>query len=219
MSSIKRAGHRRRLAVAGAITASALLLTACGGEEHSGDHGGDKPAAGAFNDADVAFAQGMIPHHEQAVEMSALADGRASGAEIKTLAAEIEKAQDPEIATMRSWLKAWGEPESADGSEPGMDHGSGGSHGAEDSSGGSGGSGGAHGMMSDRDLAELTAAKGVDFDRKFAELMIKHHDGAIAMARDQRKNGESGKVKKLAADVIKAQTAEVEQLNTLLDRL
>ncbi|MEV4991885.1 DUF305 domain-containing protein [Streptomyces niveus] len=213
MSSIKRAGHRRRLAVAGAITASALLLTACGGEEHSGDHGGDKPAAGAFNDADVAFAQGMIPHHEQAVEMSALADGRASGAEIKTLAAEIEKAQDPEITTMRSWLKAWGEPESADGSEPGMDHGSGGSHSAED------GSGGADGMMSDRDLAELTAAKGVDFDRKFAELMIKHHDGAIAMARDQRKNGESGKVKKLAADVIKAQTAEVEQLNTLLDRL
>ncbi|MFF2642842.1 DUF305 domain-containing protein [Streptomyces niveus] len=213
MSSIKRAGHRRRLAVAGAITASALLLTACGGEEHSGDHGGDKPAAGAFNDADVAFAQGMIPHHEQAVEMSALADGRASGAEIKTLASEIERAQDPEITTMRSWLKAWGEPESADGSEPGMDHGSGGSHGAED------GSGGADGMMSDRDLAELTAAKGVDFDRKFAELMIKHHDGAIAMARDQRKNGESGKAKKLAADVIKAQTAEVEQLNALLDRL
>ncbi|MEV8360705.1 DUF305 domain-containing protein [Streptomyces niveus] len=216
MSSIKRAGHRRRLAVAGAITASALLLTACGGEEHSGDHVGDKPAAGTFNDADVAFAQGMIPHHEQAVEMSALADGRASGAEIKTLAAEIEKAQDPEITTMRSWLKAWGEPESADGSEPGMNHGSGGSHGAEDSSGGSGG---AHGMMSDRDLVDLTAAKGVDFDRKFAELMIKHHDGAITMARDQRKNGESGKVKKLAADVIKAQTAEVEQLNTLLDRL
>ncbi|MEV8416377.1 DUF305 domain-containing protein [Streptomyces niveus] len=219
MSSIKRAGHRRRLAVAGAITASALLLTACGGEEHSGDHGGGKPAAGAFNDADVAFAQGMIPHHEQAVEMSALADGRASGAEIKTLAAEIEKAQDPEITTMRSWLKAWGEPESADGSKTGMDHGSGGSHGAEDSPGGSGGSGGADGMMSDQDLADLSAAKGVDFDRKFAELMIRHHDGAIAMARDQRKNGESGKVKKLAADVIKAQTAEVEQLNTLLDRL
>ncbi|MEU9747567.1 DUF305 domain-containing protein [Streptomyces niveus] len=216
MSSIKRAGHRRRLAVAGAITASALLLTACGGEEHSGDHGGDKPAAGAFNDADVAFTQGMIPHHEQAVEMSALADGRASGAEIKTLAAEIEKAQDPEITTMRSWLKAWGEPESADGSKTGMDHGSGGSHGAEDSPGGSGG---ADGMMSDQDLADLSAAKGVDFDRKFAELMIRHHDGAIAMARDQRKNGESGKVKKLAADVIKAQTAEVEQLNTLLDRL
>ncbi|MFE4497678.1 DUF305 domain-containing protein [Streptomyces niveus] len=216
MSSIKRAGHRRRLAVAGAITASALLLTACGGEEHSGDHGGGKPAAGAFNDADVAFAQGMIPHHEQAVEMSALADGRASGTEIKTLAAEIEKAQDPEITTMRSWLKAWGEPESADGSKPGMDHGSGGSHGAEDSPGGSGG---ADGMMSDQDLADLSAAKGVDFDRKFAELMIRHHDGAIAMARDQRKNGESGKVKKLAADVIKAQTAEVEQLNTLLDRL
>lgn len=211
MSSIKRAGHRRRLAVAGAITASALLLTACGGEKDSGD----RPTAGGFNDADVAFAQGMIPHHEQAVEMSTLADGRASGAEIKTLAGEIEKAQDPEITTMRSWLKAWGEPESADGSMPGMDHGSGGSHGED----GADASGGAAGMMSDQDLADLTAAKGVDFDRKFAELMIEHHNGAIAMARDQRKNGESTKVKKLAADVIKAQTAEVEQLNTLLDRI
>lgn len=211
MSSIKRAGHRRRLAVAGAITASALLLTACGGEEDSGY----RPSAGAFNDADVAFAQGMIPHHEQAVEMSTLAAGRASGAEIKTLAGEIEKAQDPEITTMRSWLKAWGEPESPDGSMPGMDHGSGGSHGADDGDS----AGGAAGMMSDQDLADLTAAKGVDFDRKFAELMIEHHNGAIAMARDQRKNGESGKAKKLAADVIKAQTAEVEQLNTLLDRI
>ncbi|MEV0777760.1 DUF305 domain-containing protein [Streptomyces sp. NPDC050433] len=200
MSSIKRADRRarsltRRLAVVGAISASALLLAACGD--------GDDSQGEAFNDADVAFAQGMIPHHQQAVEMSALADGRASGAEIKTLAGEIKKAQDPEITTMRSWLKDWGKPESADESMPGMDH----------------GSGGAAGMMSDQDMTDLTAAKGVAFDKKFAELMIEHHNGAIEMAREERKNGESAEAKKLAADVIKAQTAEVEQLNMILDRL
>ncbi|MFC8831487.1 DUF305 domain-containing protein [Streptomyces sp. NPDC057137] len=203
MSSIKHAHHRRRLAVAGAITAAALLLAACGGGNGSGD---DPAATGAFNDADVAFAQGMIPHHQQAVEMSALADDRAASTEIKALAGEIEKAQDPEITTMRSWLKAWGEPESADGRTPGMHH-------------GSSGSGDAAGMMSDQDMADLTAAEGADFDKKFAALMIEHHNGAIAMAREERKNGESTKAKKLAAEVIEAQTAEVEQLNALHDRL
>ncbi|AQU66438.1 DUF305 domain-containing protein [Streptomyces niveus] len=222
MSSIKRAAHRplrRRLAVAGAITAGALLLAACGGDgDMAGmDHGGESressPTAsgkagagrgpGAFNDADVAFAQGMIPHHQQAVEMSALAEGRASGAEIKALAGEIEKAQDPEITTMRTWLRAWGEPESAGEDMPGMDH----------------GSGDTAGMMSDQDMRELTAAKGADFDKKFARLMIEHHNGAIAMARDERRNGDNAAARKLAADVIEAQTAEVEQLNAILDQL
>ncbi|WP_405675714.1 DUF305 domain-containing protein [Streptomyces sp. NBC_01511] len=229
MSSIKHAAHRslkRRLAVAGAITATALLLAACGSDDMDGmDHrnepsptaskkadDGADPAPGAFNDADVAFAQGMIPHHQQAVEMSELADGRASDAEITALAAEIEKAQDPEITTMRSWLTAWGEPEPADGSMPGMDHGSGGGSGED-------GGSGAAGMMSDQDMRDLTTAKGADFDKKFARLMIAHHDGAVAMAQDERKNGENATAKKLAADVIKAQTAEIEQLNTILDRL
>ncbi|WP_381793922.1 DUF305 domain-containing protein [Streptomyces niveus] len=221
MSPFKRAVHRplrRRIAVAGAIAAGALLLAACGSDDDMAgmDHGGESressptasgkagagPAPGAFNDADVAFAQGMIPHHQQAVEMSALAEGHASGAEIKALAGEIEKAQDPEITTMRTWLRVWGEPESADENMPGMDH----------------GSGDTAGMMSDQDMRELTAAKGADFDEKFARLMIEHHNGAIAMARDERRNGDNAAAKKLAADVIEAQTAEVEQLNAILDQ-
>ncbi|MCI3223429.1 DUF305 domain-containing protein [Streptomyces sp. NP-1717] len=216
MSSAKRATEhtpKRRIAVAGAITAAALLLAACGSDDDMNgmDHGGES-AARPFNDADVAFAQGMIPHHQQAVEMSELADGRAAGTEIKALAGEIEKAQGPEITTMRSWLRAWGEPEAAESGMPGMDHGSGGS---DDTSG----SGHAAGMMSGRDMRELTAAKGAEFDEKFARLMIEHHNGAIAMARDQRKNGENTTAKKLAAEVIEAQTAEVEQLNRILGRL
>ncbi|MEU2267067.1 DUF305 domain-containing protein [Streptomyces olindensis] len=214
---------RRRMAIVSTVAAGGLLLAACGGDDMEGmDHGsgssasatptqtaGDTPAPGAFNDADVMFAQMMIPHHEQALEMSKLADGRAYDAEIKTLAAEIEKAQDPEIQTMKSWLKAWGKPESAEESMPGMDHGSGGmDHGS-----------GMSGMMSDEDMKKLEAAKGTEFDRMFAEMMIEHHKGAITMAEDEQKNGRNATAKKLAADVVKTQSAEVEKFEKILDRL
>ncbi|CAL9284187.1 DUF305 domain-containing protein [Streptomyces sp. SudanB52_2052] len=214
---------RRRMAIVSTVAAGGLLLAACGGDDMEGmDHGsgssasatptqtaGDNPAPGAFNDADVMFAQMMIPHHEQALEMSKLADGRAYDAEIKTLAAEIEKAQDPEIQTMKSWLKAWGKPESAEESMPGMDHGSGGmDHGS-----------GMSGMMSDEDMKKLEAAKGTEFDRMFAEMMIEHHKGAITMAEDEQKNGRNATAKKLAADVVKTQSAEVEKFEKILDRL
>ncbi|MFJ3620669.1 DUF305 domain-containing protein [Streptomyces iakyrus] len=213
----------RRIAIVSTVAAGGLLLAACGGDDMEGmDHGsgtsasatstptaGDNPAPGAFNDADVMFAQMMIPHHEQALEMSKLADGRASDAEIKTLAADIEKAQDPEIQTMKSWLKAWGKPESAEESMPGMDHGSGGmDHGS-----------GMSGMMSDEDMKKLEAAKGTEFDRMFAEMMVGHHKGAITMAEDEQKNGRNATAKKLAADVVKTQSAEVEKFQKILDRL
>lgn len=219
-NSALRRRLRRRIAIVSAVAAGGLLLAACGGDDMEGmDHGsgtsasatstptaGDNPAPGAFNDADVMFAQMMIPHHEQALEMSELADGRASDAEIKTLAADIEKAQDPEIQTMKSWLKAWGKPESAEESMPGMDHGSGGmDHGS--------------GMMSDEDMKKLEAAKGTEFDRMFAEMMIEHHEGAITMAEDEQKNGRNATAKKLAAAVVKTQSAEVEKFEKILDRL
>ncbi|MDN0199952.1 DUF305 domain-containing protein [Streptomyces sp. S.PNR 29] len=214
---------RRRLAVVGVTMTGGLLLAACGGNDMEGmDHGsgssasatptqeaGDTPAPGAFNDADVTFAQMMIPHHEQALEMAKLAGGRASDAEIKTLAADIEKAQDPEIRTMKSWLKAWGKPESAEESMPGMDHGSGGmDHGS-----------GMSGMMSDEDMNQLQAAEGAEFDRMFAEMMIEHHKGAITMAEDEQKNGRNATARKLAANVVKTQSAEVEKFEKILARL
>ncbi|MFF9120602.1 DUF305 domain-containing protein [Streptomyces massasporeus] len=215
---------RRRLAIVSTVAAGGLLLVACGGDDMEGmDHGsgssasaaastptaGDNPAPGAFNDADVMFAQMMIPHHEQALEMSELADGRASDTEVKALVADIEKAQDPEIRTMKSWLKAWGKPESAEESMPGMHHGSGGmDHGS-----------GMSGMMSETDMKKLRAAKGTEFDRMFAEMMIEHHEGAITMAKDEQKNGRNSTAKKLAADVVKTQSAEVEKLQKILDRI
>ncbi|MFD7501784.1 DUF305 domain-containing protein [Streptomyces sp. NPDC059850] len=202
---------RRRLAVAGIVATGALLLTACGGNDDMKgmDHGSkDSPSAsatkGGFNDADVSFAQMMIPHHQQALEMAKLADGRAGDRQIASLAGKIEKAQDPEITTMKSWLKAWGKPVSPSSeSMPGMDH----------------GSGGMDGMMSKKDMDRLKTAKGADFDRAFAQMMIDHHKGAITMAEDERKSGRDAKAKKLAEDVIKNQSAEVTTLRKILDRL
>ncbi len=99
-----------------------LALAAGCGDDNSGDmpgmgHGsgatatsaGRDPGA-AFNDADVTFAQNMIPHHKQAVQMADLAASRAADPEIKQLAGQIKAAQDPEIKTLTGWLTGWGRP-------------------------------------------------------------------------------------------------------------
>ncbi|MFJ6719258.1 DUF305 domain-containing protein [Streptomyces sp. NPDC091259] len=201
---------RRRISLAATATAAGLLLAACGGGGGTTggmEHGAPTASRAAFGSADVTFAQRMIPHHRQAVEMSALADGRARDTEIKTLAAAVRTAQGPEIRTMRSWLAAWGKPES-DTAMPGMDHGSG----AHDGSG-------ATGMMSDREMKDLDAARGTDFDKKFARLMVAHHNGAIEMARAEQRDGVNADARKLADDVVKNQSAEVEKLNAILARL
>ena len=229
MNSIKRALNRpgrRRVAMAGAIAAGALTLAACGNDGESdknhgtpsADHGSSNSATpapgssgssaeGAFNDADVTFAQMMIPHHQQAIEMAELSGSRASDKEIKELSAAIEHAQGPEIKTLRAWLKGWGKPASSsmEHSMPGMDHGAGGS--------------GMSGIMSGKDMAELKAAKGTDYDKKFARLMTAHHNGAISMAENEQKDGRNASAKKLAGDIIKGQTAEVDKFRKILDRL
>ncbi|MER5664169.1 DUF305 domain-containing protein [Streptomyces mirabilis] len=205
----------RRVAAVGVVAAGALMLSACGSDSDGAsgmsgmDHGGSKSSAtatataaakaGDVGDADVTFAQMMIPHHEQAVAMAELADGRASDAEIKDLAAKIEKAQDPEIKTMTGWLKSWGKP-TATGDMPGM-----------------GMSG--DGMMSDKDMKELKAMQGKEFDKMFAQMMIGHHNGAIAMAKTEQKSGQNADAKKMADGIVAGQSAEVKQLQSILDRL
>ncbi|MER7956757.1 DUF305 domain-containing protein [Streptomyces sp. NPDC096030] len=206
----------RKLTLTGAAAVAALLLAACGSATDSanGAAGGTKPgaaasasgspAADAFNDADVAFAQAMIPHHQQALEMAKLADGRAEDAGVKRIVADVEKAQDPEIRTMRSWLKAWGKPESAGQSGHGGGHDSG--HAMA-------------GMMSEQDMKALESLRGKAFDRKFAELMIAHHEGAVEMAKTEQRDGRDATAKKLAGDVVRTQSAEIAELRKILDRL
>jgi uncharacterized protein (DUF305 family) len=207
----------RRTALVATTAVAALVLAACGGGDGGGhDMGamdaGSSPSvsasvsasaeAGVHNAADVSFSKEMIQHHRQAVEMAELADSRASSAETKDLAAKIKGAQDPEIKTMTGWLTSWGEKAPAE-TMPGMDHGM---------------SSPMPGMMSTQDMDKLEKAKGAEFDTMFAEMMIKHHEGAIDMAKTEKANGEYGPAKKLADDVIKAQTAEIDQMNKMLGK-
>lgn len=192
-----------RLTRLAGFAAGALLIAACGGSESaatpestvSAENGSGAVGVAEFNDADVAFAQGMIPHHAQAIDMAALAEDRSQTPAILDLAQRIQRAQDPEIDQMRSWLEVWGHEEMATEMED-MDH---------DMSG----------MMSDDDLAALSAATGPEFDRLFTQRMIEHHQGAIAQAQAALDNGADPDARALAEAIIAAQSAEIAEMQSL----
>jgi uncharacterized protein (DUF305 family) len=182
---------------AAALAATLLVLGACSS---------DQDAESEHNDADVTFAQQMIPHHQQAIEMSELAESRASSQEVKDLAADIEAAQGPEIDTMTGWLEEWDE-DVPDSGMSGMDH-----SGHDMSSDGSG----MAGMMSEEDMTALEAASGAEFDQMFLAMMIEHHEGAIEMAQTEQAEGEFEAAVELAAEIESAQTSEIETMQELL---
>jgi len=146
----------------------------------------------------------MIPHHEQAIEMSDLAADRAESPEVLALAADIKAAQDPEIDLMSEWLEAWGEDVPTSGM--GMDH-------AGHDMDGMGGS--MMGMMSAEDMEALAEASGAAFDRMWLEMMIEHHEGAVVMA-EQVSDSELPEMRNLAEAIIAGQTAEIETMRGLL---
>ena len=159
---------------------------------------GPATAAGQHNDADVRFATDMIPHHRQAIQMSAMAASRASTAQVKTLAAQIKAAQAPEIRTMSGWLDGLGRARSGD-------------HGRD-----------GHGLRGRHVAAEMTAlgrATGPAFDRMFLTGMVKHHQGAVAMARNELAQGANADAKKLAQSIIESQNKEIAQMKSVLAHL
>ncbi|MGW2586648.1 DUF305 domain-containing protein [Streptomyces virginiae] len=193
-----------RSAAATVAVSAALVLAACGnGNDASAGHTATSPSAsapisqGQHNAADVAFAKGMIPHHRQAIEMAGLAASRAQSAEVKKLAEDIRKAQDPEIKTLSGWLTSWGEQVPAEGS-----------HSAH----------GMAGMMSPQEMEKLKNSSGAAFDTAFMELMIKHHEGAVEMAKTEKAQGVFPDAKTMADAIVTAQSAEIEQMNKLLGR-
>ncbi|MEU9434973.1 DUF305 domain-containing protein [Streptomyces sp. NPDC048252] len=209
-----------RAALAAATVTAALVLASCGNDSSSNDSGSGHAGAhssassstsadataGAHNAQDVSFAQGMIPHHQQALEMAELAAERASSAGVKGLASRIEEAQGPEIRTIGGWLTSWGEdvPTSSDStteSMPGMGHSAG---------------SGMPGMRDGSDMDELDRASGTDFDTVFLTMMIDHHEGAVAMATTEKSKGVYGPARSMADDIVTAQTAEIAEMNKLL---
>ena len=150
---------------------------------------------------DIQFLQGMIPHHAQAKEMSALAESRTNNEAILAVAARITLSQDDEIAMMQDWLGDRGLEVTAEDAH----HQSGFMRMA--------------GMLTDEEMAELAAARGSEFDRLYLESMIQHHQGALDMVEDlldQRGSVQDPLLYEFTSDVTSDQTSEIERMVTLL---
>jgi len=197
--------------LAGGALALSLLLTGCGGSNaaapanapHSMPSSAQSSAP--HNDADVAFAQNMIPHHRDAVAMAELATDRAQSPEVKTLAEQIRTAQEPEIEQLTGFLDAWGAEVPPSNSMEGMGHGSTPSTGASDMGG----------MMTPAQMEQLGGATGAQFDEMFLTMMIEHHRSAVAAAQQEIEQGSNPDAKQLAEKIVADQTAEIDRMQQI----
>lgn len=165
--------------------------------------GSTSQAAGQHNQADVTFATDMIPHHQQAVQMADMAATKATNAQVKSLAAAIKNAQDPEISSMTEWLTSWNAPVPTS-SMSGMSMG-------RMNTG--------NGMMSDTEMANLTKTTGAAFDHLWVTMMITHHKGAVAMANTELATGQYPQAKALAQSISDSQAKEITSMRRILSRL
>ncbi|WP_319447559.1 MULTISPECIES: DUF305 domain-containing protein [unclassified Mycobacterium] len=190
-----------------AALATALFLSSCSSpatEEHAGHDQSAPPsssatAPAAFNDADVSFATNMIPHHQQAVEMSAMVPDRSTNPEVVKLAADISAAQGPEIETMKAFLVQW--------NAGGSDH-----QGHGDMAGGMQ----MDGMVDQATMTKLGSLKGPEFDTLWLQSMIGHHEGAIKMAQAELAGGANADAKTLAGQIVTGQQAEIVTMKQML---
>ena len=193
-----------RIAALLLAVAAALFLSSCSSPASDGraDHQStDQPAItgqpAGYNADDVAFATNMIPHHGQAVELSAMAPDRSTNAELITLAQQISAAQQPEINVMKVFLVQWKEN--------------------PDTSSGHGGHGNAmQGMVDAATMTKLQSLQGAEFDKLWLESMISHHQGAIEMAKAELANGDNVDAKGLAKNIVTTQEAEIGQMKQML---
>jgi uncharacterized protein (DUF305 family) len=169
----------RRLAP---ILVSLMVLTGCANGAENSD--------GAFSSQDIMFAEMMIPHHEQAIEMSELAFANTTNPDVLALAEQISGAQEPEIELMKSW--------------PGVN-----------SMGHAGHT--MAGMLDQNEMEMMRNSTGADFDRLFLEGMIKHHEGAIEMA-EMIIDSSNPEVAKLGSSIIASQEAEIKAMKALLSK-
>ena len=162
----------------------------------------DREISADHNDADIMFAQMMIPHHQQAIEMSdiILAKDDVPG-QVVELAEEIKAAQGPEIEQLTTWLGQWGEPTQPEDT-----------HGGHDMSE-------MEGMLSEQELQELANAPGPEAARLFLEQMITHHEGAVAMAETEVADGTYPPAVDLARSIIDTQQQEIDTMRQMLDTM
>lgn len=203
----------KTLTTAAAAVAALLALTSCSNANHQA---GSTTAAGssaasssatnpqAHNAQDVTFAQQMIPHHQQAIEMSDIVFGKQGiDPRVMDLATRIKDAQGPEIQEMQSWLSQWGQPTIA--SMPGMP-----AHSDMP---------GMPGMMPERDMEALRDAQGAAASRLFLTQMVQHHQGAIAMAQNEIKLGQYSPAIAMAHSIVDSQQQEINTMQAIVSSL
>lgn len=175
-----------------------VLVPGSPGEPNKTEVAGPREAAPPTT-AEVTFVQMMIPHHVQALEMSALAPDRASDERVRSLASRIDAAQKVEIAAMRSWLK---QNPKAVLKAHGRNHGA---HGTDMA-----------GMATPEQLDQLRDARGAAFDKLYLTLMITHHQGALTMVEDVLGKGTDVTVQEMARDIESTQLAEIGRMRGLM---
>lgn len=192
---------RIRITAALAGAAAIFALSSCSTatkEDRSAQTSAASATQTTHDTDDVMFAQMMIPHHQQAVELAGLVPDRSTNPAVVKLAAAVSAQQQPEIDTMRASLKQWGvNPDE-------MAHGSGHAGMAM------------QGMVDDATMIKLEALKGSEFDALWLKSMISHHQGAIAMADVEIKDGSNPEMITLAKNIVSAQQAEIDQMNSML---
>jgi uncharacterized protein (DUF305 family) len=184
-------------ALAGLIIVLVMVIIAMGvsKSEHAPDHMNHSSTAD-LSGADIMFLQMMIPHHQQAVDISELALKKSKDAELLALATSIRDGQADEILLMSQWLKDAGE---------GLEMG----HSMHDQMGG---------MLDEAELAALRSATGATFDRLWLEGMTGHHDGALHMTQ-MIEDATNATIKKFGQNIVSSQTAQIEQMKVMLERI
>jgi uncharacterized protein (DUF305 family) len=195
------------LAIIGILVLIILRLISLNSDNHmnflSGDRSNNQMGMGKnqnnssdLNGNEYMFAEMMIPHHQQAVDMSVLALATSKNASILDLAKRIKDAQSAEIVQMKFWLVANNQDQMMNNH---MGHQMG-------------------GMMSDADMATLKASTGSTFDRLFLEGMIIHHEGALQMVT-MIKNTGNQEVNTFGLNVVEVQSAEIREMKEILEGL
>ncbi|MEO5798733.1 MAG: DUF305 domain-containing protein [Gemmatimonadales bacterium] len=202
---------------AGVIVALGLILSGCSHYSSTTPAGAPAPAkapagasvARAAAAPDVEFMSGMIGHHSQAIVMAKWAPTHGASPSLQIMAARIINAQEDEIATMQRWLRDHNLPVPDAGmmgmKMPGMDHVM-----------------LMPGMLTEEQMKQLDASRGMEFDRRFLTFMIQHHTGALTMV--EKLFGSNGAAQdevvfKFANDVSADQGSEIDRMNKMLDAL
>ncbi len=197
----------RQLATFLMAIAAIFALAAC--SDSAGDPGATQTASNGdtFNDADVAFASGMIPHHAQTIQMVNMTLGRDLDPRVQQLAEEIRAAQAGQVEQMVDWLTAWDKKIPRTAIDHGNAHSEGGAELHHD----------LPGMMSPDEMSALEAAGDSEFQDMWLKMMIEHHQGAIEMAGTEQESGVFAPAVDLAEQMGSAQKQELEAMQRLLD--